>query len=74
MSTTASHRLADDLLPTITAISEYTGEPVRRLRHIIAVHGFPAKKVGGKIQSRKSWIDKYYAEPDKRAAGNGGGR
>jgi hypothetical protein len=64
--------LKEDLLPTIGAISEYTGEPVRRLRHLIAVHQFPVKRVGSKIQSRKSWIDAYYAEPDRRAAGNGG--
>ena len=47
--------LNEDLLPTIDAIAEYIcGEAnkhtVRRLRHLIAVHQFPAKKVGGKIQ------------------------
>ncbi|MGH6897294.1 MAG: hypothetical protein ACREJ5_12235 [Geminicoccaceae bacterium] len=66
--------LKDDLLPTIDAISTYTGEPVRRLRHVISRHGFPAKKVGGKIQSRKSWIDAYYAEPDTRPAKTGAGK
>jgi len=63
--------LREDLLPTINAIAEYTGEPVRRLRHLIAVHQFPVKKVGGKIQSRRSWIDAYYAEPDRPAPKSG---
>jgi hypothetical protein len=62
-------RLADDLLPDLNAVSEYTGQPVRRLRHLIDKHGFPAKRVGAKIESRKSWIDAYYAEPDKPANG-----
>jgi hypothetical protein len=62
--------LKDDRLPNITAISEYlcgqaTPSTIRRIRHLIAAHGFPHKKVGGKIESRKSWIDAYYAEPDK---------
>ncbi len=61
--------LADDLLTTIEAIAEYiTGEAteasVRRVRHLIRSHRLPSKKVGGLIQSRKSWIDRYYAEPD----------
>jgi hypothetical protein len=62
-------QLKDDLLRSLPEISEYTGEPVRRLRHLIDHHGFPAKKAGGKIQSRKSWVDAYYAEPDKPANG-----
>jgi len=65
-----TQRLADDLLRSLPEISEYTGEPVRRLRHLIEKHGFPAKKAGGKIQSRKSWVDQYYATPD-RPSSNG---
>jgi len=56
--------LRDDLLPSLRAMSEYTGEPERRLRHLIARYKFPCKRVGNKIQSRRSWIDRYYAEPD----------
>jgi hypothetical protein len=56
--------LKDDLLLSLRAISEYTGEPERRLRHLIDHHGFPAKHAGAKIQSKKSWIDAWYAEPD----------
>jgi hypothetical protein len=61
--------LKDDLLRSLDEISSYTGEPVRRLRYLIARYGFPHKKVGNKIQSRRSWIDAYYAEPDGVAAG-----
>ena len=65
--------LKDDLLPSLPAISEYTGQSVRRLRHLIAVHDFPHKKVGGKIESRKSWIDQYYGKPDHPASNHGEG-
>jgi hypothetical protein len=58
--------LARDLLPSIEAIASYTGEAPRRIRHLIATFNFPAKKVGGKIQSRKSWVDQFYAEPDQK--------
>lgn len=57
--------LKDDLLPSLRAISEYTGEPERRLRHLIDRHGFPAKRVGAKIQSRRSWINEFYSRPDE---------
>lgn len=61
--------LTDDLLANINAIAEYVyGEAnkktVRRLRHLIDKHGFPAKQVGAKWEGRKSWCDAFYAEPD----------
>jgi hypothetical protein len=64
--------LADDRLPSIEAIAEYVeGEAnpttVRRIRHLIAHHGFPAMMRGGRWQSRKSWADRYYEEPDQAA-------
>ena len=55
--------LKDDLLRSLHEISDFTGEPERRVRHLIDHHGFPAMKAGGKIQSRKSWIEGYYAQP-----------
>jgi hypothetical protein len=63
--------LKDDLLPSIAAIAEYiTGETSpeaqRRVRHLID-RGLPAKKVGGRIESKRSWIDSFYAEPDPLA-------
>jgi hypothetical protein len=62
--------LREDLLPNLNAIAEHvygeaTPSTVRRLRHLIAMHGFPHKKVGGKIESRRSWIDQFYASPDR---------
>jgi hypothetical protein len=71
--------LAQDILPSISSICEYVyGEAdpskVRRLRHMIERHGFPIKKVAGRIESRKSWIDAFYSQPDRRASGQGGDR
>jgi hypothetical protein len=71
--------LKDDLLPTINAIAEYVyGEAnpstVRRLRHLIEKHGFPVKRVGSKIEGRKTWCDRYYAEPDHAASAQECGR
>jgi hypothetical protein len=60
----ANASLKDDRLPNLEAISEYTGDPVRRLRHLIDRHHFPAWKVGGRWESRKSRCDAYYAGPD----------
>jgi hypothetical protein len=44
------------------------------VRHLIAVHDLPVKRVGAKIESRKSWIDQYYSTPDNAASGNGSER
>ena len=66
--------LREDLLPSVTAIAEYIGTNERRVRHLIAVHDLPVKRVGAKIESRKSWIDQYYSTPDNAASGNGSER
>ena len=58
--------LKDDLLPSVAAIAEYLGASERRVRHLIN-HGLPAKKTAGRITSRRSWIDAYFAEPDQLA-------
>jgi hypothetical protein len=54
------------LLPSVAAIAEYIGASERRVRHLID-HGLPAKKAAGRITSRKSWIDAFFAEPDPPA-------
>lgn len=54
-------RIADDLLPSLDAIAEYTGESPRRLRYMISAHGFPAGKVAGRFQALASNIDSWYA-------------
>jgi hypothetical protein len=61
--------LKDDILPSLSAIAEHIyGDPspkkVRRLRHLIDNHDFPIKRVGARLEGRRSWIDAYYAEPD----------
>jgi hypothetical protein len=52
--------LADDLLIGAEGIGKYTGEDTRRTRHLIKAHGLPHFKRGGRIYSRKSWVDAYY--------------
>jgi hypothetical protein len=75
MSTiTTSQPLADDLLRDVKEIAAYLGESERRTRHLIDKGVIPSKKVLGRIQSRRSWIDGVYAEPDQPVAGNGGGQ
>jgi hypothetical protein len=61
--------LRDDLLPSLRAIAEYKGESERRIRYLIARYSLPHRQIGRKIQSRKSWIDAYYAEPDGARVG-----
>jgi hypothetical protein len=61
--------LAGDILPTIDTIAEYiygqaTPGTMRRVRHLIAKGELPTKKIGGRRESRKSWIDATYAKPD----------
>jgi hypothetical protein len=68
--------LHEDILPSINAIAEYVyGEAnkstVRRLRHLIDRHHFPIKRVGSRIEGRRSWCESYYSQPDNVASGNG---
>jgi hypothetical protein len=65
---TVTRPLADDLLRSVKEIAAYLGESERRTRHLIDTGVVPAKKVAGRVQSRKSWVDEYYAEPDQPAA------
>jgi hypothetical protein len=60
----AQDDLANDLLRGAREIAEYVGETEKRLRMLIASYGFPCRRQGGFIISRKSWIAGYYAEPD----------
>lgn len=54
------HDLASELLAGVDAIATYCGQPVRRIRHLIRQHDFPAVKKGGLLYSRRSWIDRYF--------------
>lgn len=51
-----------NLCHSLKAAEAYTGESERRLRHLIANHGFPMKKKGGRYQGFYSEIDRWYAE------------
>jgi hypothetical protein len=62
--------LAGELLSGAAAISRYLyGDDStyhqRRTRHLIAKGFIPVKRVAGRVESRTSWIDEAYAEPDQ---------
>jgi hypothetical protein len=64
--------LADDLLTSINAMAvhmygEATPYTVRRIRHLIDRYDLPVTRKGGKIESRRSWLNEWYGEPDRRA-------
>jgi hypothetical protein len=66
-------RLNEDLLPSVNAIAEYlygeaSKKTVRRVRHLIDRHGLPVKRVGGRIEGRRTWCDAFYAQPDSDAS------
>jgi len=56
-----STTLADDLLVGVRAIARFTGEPERRVRHLISHHKLPAFKRGGLFYARKSLLNAYYS-------------
>jgi hypothetical protein len=62
MSDKSAPPLAGDFLPDILAIARYvlnddSISAQRRIRHLVRIGQLPAKKVGGRVSSRKSWID-----------------
>lgn len=62
--------LAGDLLSGVAAISEYifgdaSPHHQRRVRHLIDTGTIPSKRVLRRVESRRSWIDAAYAEPDQ---------
>jgi hypothetical protein len=68
--------LADDLLSGVEAISKHlygdaTPYHQRRVRHLVDRGLIPSKKMGGRVESRRSWIDEVYSLPDQ-INGNGG--
>jgi hypothetical protein len=72
-----NHPLAGDLLSGVAAISRHmygddSASNQRRVRHLISTGVIPSKKVAGRVESRRSWIDAYYSQPDRPASSNGG--
>ena len=53
----------DDIVgPGAPAIAAATPESdARRIRHLIRTAGFPVIERGGRLYSRRSWIDRYYS-------------
>jgi hypothetical protein len=70
MSESSQSPLAQDLLRGVAEIATYTGEPQRRVRHLIRAHDFPHFKRGAIIYSRRSWADRWYS--GETVATNGG--
>jgi hypothetical protein len=69
--------LADDILPSVADMAEYIygrkdKAALRRVRHMIEVGSVPTKKVAGRHESRKSWINAAYAQPDRLKANTNG--
>jgi hypothetical protein len=59
-----------DIVSGVPAIAECvygSREPyyVRRTRHLIAKGLIPVRKVAGRVESRKCWLEAIWAEPDQ---------
>jgi excisionase family DNA binding protein len=52
--------LRDDLLTGVAEIAEYTGQPKRRILHLIEAHGLPVFRRGRVIHARKHQVDAYF--------------
>ena len=66
--------LAGDLLSGVAAISQYmfgddSPEHQRRVRHR-STPDYQSKRVLRRVESRKSWIDEAYSEPDPLSNGD----
>jgi hypothetical protein len=58
-----------DVLSGVSEIAEFlygvaTPSTERRVRHMVSSGDIPAKKVRGRIESRRTWIERTYSEPD----------
>jgi hypothetical protein len=52
--------LRDDLLTGVADIADYTGQPKRRILHLIEAHGLPVFRRGRVIHARKHQVDAYF--------------
>ena len=52
--------LRDDLLTGVAEIADYTGQPKRRILHLIEAHGLPVFRRGRVIHARKHQVDAYF--------------
>jgi excisionase family DNA binding protein len=66
--------LRDDLLTGVAEIADYTGQPKRRVLHLIEAHGLPVFRRGRVIHARKHQVDAYFGGAASRqlAAEQGG--
>ena len=52
--------LRDDMLTGVAEIADYTGQPKRRILHLIEAHGLPVFRRGRVIHARKHHVDAYF--------------
>jgi len=64
-------KLADDVLSGVAAISEFTGDPVRRTYHLLETGQLPAFKLGGRWIARKSSILKHFEKLEEGQGARG---
>ncbi len=56
------HDLKDDIIgPGARRIADATGESPRRVLHLVEAHNLPVILRGGKLYSRRSWLDAWYS-------------
>jgi hypothetical protein len=55
----------DDLIgPGLAKIAAATNESTRRVRYLIRHHSLPCFERGGRVYSRRSWLDRYFRGED----------
>jgi hypothetical protein len=52
-------------------VGEANPRTKRRVRNLIERHGLPVTRKGKLISSRRSWLDRWYGEPDQPGDGRG---
>jgi hypothetical protein len=62
------HPLSDDLMIGVEAIAEFTGQPERRVFHMLASGQLPGFKLGSKWAARKSTLQQHIVEREREAA------
>ena len=72
-TTLTNERLADDLLRGAEAIAEYVyGDPTdrRKIYHLAETSRFPIFRLGSVLCARKSKIEAWIAEQERRVLGH----
>jgi hypothetical protein len=60
--------LHDDLMIGVKPIAKFTGQPARRVFHMLASGQLPGFKLGNKWAARKSTLQQHIVEREREAA------